>query len=383
MIDFDLHRELSILADEAQPADLESRVRRRARTIRTRRTVTAVVGVVVLVAAAVGTYTVVRRAISAPVVPARTCILNPVPKVLTVPAGGSTANFVFIDPTGRYVASGNVLWHDGVPKLIPGGDGATQFTAFAVNASGEAVGTSGVVAAVYRDGRVTKLTGGDPVGPTGINAAGDVVGYVGLIGNFGWSAVVWRAGHPDTPQVLPRLAPDGSTNAWAITDNGTILGDALDGRVTPDANPIQYAYEWLPDGTGRKLAMPPGYQFASVRSASGDWAAGFVGQQTLSGTVPKSQKPAMWDLRTGKVTIPTASSEIDVDSLGELLVPGGEAGGRSYVLSGGKQIPLRPPAGTDMTTNTYMATDMNSDGTVVVGALIDENHVTTPLVWRC
>ncbi|SCG56635.1 hypothetical protein GA0070609_3181 [Micromonospora echinaurantiaca] len=265
----------------------------------------------------------------------RLCALRP----LAYPADSYRASADAIDPTGRYIAGSGLRTTGGVnqPLLLvwDGGrlttiESSIADTVVDVNSSGVVVG-NGWENSIgrpwrYHAGRVEFL----PVVPsygiwvTGINGAGDIVGYGTSATTNESFPLRWPAARPGTVEVLD--APTtGQTDG--ITEDGTIVGTA--GSFTEPTG-------WLraPAGEVRELTVP-GAQSARVLGASGRYAFGWV---NLGG--PNTVK-VRWDLTSGASAglDPRFEWLTDVNRHG--VVVGGNRisrGASSVVLTGGVSV---------------------------------------------
>ncbi len=127
-----------------------------------------------------------------------------------------------------------VVWASGRVQALPVASGDTVGEAFAVNVSGEVVGSSGTCANNYehmllwRNGNKTRLgtLGGSLYNaPSGINKAGEITGGSDLPGDLTGDAFLWKNG---VLQDLGRLKGDFFSFGTAINDLGQIVGQSCD-----------------------------------------------------------------------------------------------------------------------------------------------------------
>ncbi|KKK05534.1 hypothetical protein [Micromonospora sp. HK10] len=304
----------------------------------------------------------------APTAPGTGCPVTELP----VPPGMTDVAVSAVDPTGRYVVGNStvgqnfrpLLWTDGQPKALPVTAASVQATA--VNPAGVVVGLvqDGPVEYVFRyeNGRYTRLrtpAGNWHVYPSpAINEAGDIVINAEPSGNSGGEGsivLLWPAGST-AAQKLP--LPPGA-NAYAVTDDGTIVGAMYrDGAAVA-------AYAWDQRGKGRKLMVPAGAK-AAAYAARGGWATG--------GLWP-SQTAARWDLRTGRV-----------DEL-KTAGPGDAVNAAGWVVAHGSLVSADGPVGLDVPSGQRAVAVAVSDTGLVVGQARSDDDAgwrnLGPRAWRC
>ncbi|WP_433536932.1 hypothetical protein ACQPZK_03610 [Micromonospora sp. CA-249363] len=280
--------------------------------------------------------------------PARTTASACTISTLPYPTDTYRADASAIDPSGRFVAgtalrvgaSDNqyllLVW-DGqqLTETVTPRNGLDPVD---VNESGTVIANGWAENGIarpwtYRNGKLEQL----PVLPstgivvTGINSAGDIVGYGSDIVPGEYSALRWPAARPGTVEVL-----DAPANAQptGITANGTIVGQA---------GPFGDWTGWVrrPNGKVKPLAVSGGGSTV-VNAAAGHWA---IGQVWLGGDNPAKVR---WDLRNGSHTIldPEAGLD-DVNAKG--VVVGGALvtrGATSRVLPGGSNVGAKAIADT-------------------------------------
>jgi hypothetical protein len=299
------------------------------------------------------------------------------PVELPVPAGTTGVTAVAVDPTGRYVLGTrtvgqdfrSLLWTDGRPVALP--PRGTSVQATAVNAAGVVVGlvTEGQQEYVFRYERgaytMLRMPAGSwhPFPAPAVNAAGDVVVNVEPSGNSGGKdsiVLLWPAG---TTKAVRLPLPAGA-NAFAVTDDGTIVGALYaDGVATA-------AYTWTRQGEGRRLAAPAGRTGAAY-AARGDWATG--------GLWP-SRDAALWNLRTGKVTTPVGRGGDPAGS-----GPGDAVNAAGWVVAGGMLFRDGRPVELPVPDGQQGRAAALSDTGLVVGQVLDDSgdQQLGPRGWRC
>ncbi len=388
----ELRQALSTLADEVRPVALDHGVRRARRRIRARRAATA--GIVVLAAiAATGAYAAVHRSRAA-VAPGGTeptlappCVTYQPPVVLPVPPGGQLGDDAVTDPTGRYVVSGDVLWTDGTPSLLP-----RVLSNVAVNAGGDVIGNLPSGAFAYHAGTLTALPSvpGYTMTATAINASGDITGF-GNGGTGGHIGVVWPAGHRGDIRRLRTVVGQDVAPA-AIAGDGTVVATVSDG-----SGGSARVVVWRGTGPGQPLDEPAGalgttladeFAMDGWGGMSGPWVIGVV---ELGPTGPARLDPTRlirWNLGTGAFTVyPSGYGRLaDVDSYGDVLadaLPSSDGPGGPTVIRSAGPYRLQVPAGYQPQGNA--ASSMSADGHVIVGVDIDiaHNGALLPLEWRC
>lgn len=315
----------------------------------------------------------------APAAPAKCVIAQ-----LKVPDGRAQALVTAADPTGRIIAgrsypnrgtSGDyhvIVWVDRQPKIvdIPGDDQAIND----INTAGVAVGLSfvgnGPAAWLYRDGKVSRLPGGDGAEAYAINDANVAVG------SRDRRPIVWRS--LDQPPIELPL-PDGATNGEArdIDEDGTIVGYI-------EVNNSERPYVWTSSG-GRELAPPPGMP-ADRGDGRGMLRAygirnGYVTGIAAVGAAGNSA--VRWDLRTGEARVypqffirasmaNRLGWQVGTDTQGRGLLV---TDTRSVVLP---DLVLHKPGELKNIPET-----VSDDGKVIAGQSDDKNDVIHAVVWTC
>jgi uncharacterized membrane protein len=268
------------------------------------------------------------------------------------------------------------LWRGGHEQRIEGVPTGSGQPA-AVNGSGAFVGASGYKPAwVYRDGAFTVL----PLPPdvsavsmAGINERGDIIGtaFYWADGRSDTRAVLWRAGHEQTPVLLETTA-GWSSDAVDIADDGTVVGylshrtDNGPNDVTPTA--------WAPDGAARRLPMPAAWQTRRiphggpfVYAIAGDWVVG---------------DKVRWNLRTGAADVVDGLTIAKVDEHGRVFgyLPDGTPTGRPAVwVNGDVQLLPSDPGRPDATLSS-----VSLDGRHITGTSRDATLAkVSATAWTC
>ncbi|MGI5238899.1 hypothetical protein [Dactylosporangium sp. CA-139066] len=311
---------------------------------------------------------------------------------LPIPDNVTMALVTAADPTGSiifgrsYPKGGDqqvLVWQDGraTKVAVPGADQAIS----AVNAAGVGVGNSwvdsGPVAWLYRDGKVTKLPGGDGVTVAGINAAEVIVGNNGTGRPLIWSS--------PTAEPRPLALPDDATGgiASAIDEDGTVIGSiytTIPGGVQTTASDPRgvragVAYAWAPDGTGRRLPAPAvvsgtGYGAFTIRNG---WV---IGVNRPAGAPASGLR---WDLATGTVeTVPGFATRPDTANASGWMV-GTDPEGHGLMVAGDKRMQLPDPFQHKPSTTSLLAVTISDDGRTIAGQADDPSDTIRAIVWRC
>ena len=121
------------------------------------------------------------------------------PTDLPLPAGSTRGAVSAASPDGKYFAGQTngdllLLWHNGQVTALAGTE--RSYRAYGVNGSGHVIGNNATGPFVHRDGTLQYLTAPADRTPmaTGINEAGDVVGYL----DGGARTILWKAARPGT-----------------------------------------------------------------------------------------------------------------------------------------------------------------------------------------
>ncbi|GAB4053502.1 hypothetical protein [Catellatospora paridis] len=265
------------------------------------------------------------------------------------------------DPTGRVLAArawdakGAVLvvWVDGAsPTVVPWPDGATSVDA--VSSTGAVLmtvenGTKGgrekSKTWVYRDGKVTRLSGTGALG-LGINATGTIVGLVADN-----QLVTWSDADAE-PVLLP--VPDGMTAAdpMAIADDGTIAAQLYEGRLGPKPayrySGPGWGYVWPPGGSPQRLRVPDTLNGLPVDASrafavADGWAAGNIGGGKNEARLTR---PTRWNLATGEVEVLAAAERVSPH--GWSIV---RKAGALTLVGWGTAVPVPPMPGHPISRN--------------------------------
>ncbi|MGX6600997.1 hypothetical protein ACWKSP_02495 [Micromonosporaceae bacterium Da 78-11] len=309
--------------------------------------------------------------------------------VALLPTGGIAKALVTGgDPSGRYLAgriyprSGGVrtiIWKDGAIEARPSrfGDDASFDD---LNSAGVAVGSGwdgqGIHHAyVYRDGKVTKLRGGE-AGAEAINDAGVIVGSVGEI----YNGVPARWSSPDAAATkLPMPAGATGGAAGGIAEDGTIFGTL--GKLGAEHT----GYLWMPDGTGRAMPLPT----VDGEKADFFWPESVVdglvtGRAVFDQAKDGSRRFASMRYRiaTGRyerLPIPMGPPAI-VAANGWIL---GDVGDHLAIVAGSTVLDLPRYA----KQREYVVSSFSADGRVAAGystdGMTDGEVRNLPLVWTC
>jgi len=309
------------------------------------------------------------------------CKMNTLP----TPSGLKEVTATDVDPSGRYVigngSSGQnfrpVLWTDGKARALPMIEKSVQLTG--VNSSGVVVGLASQgteeYAFRYANGQYTRLyppAGNWHIYPEPeINAAGDIVMNVEPSGNTGGKGsfgIIWRNG---ATKAVKLPLPAGA-NVHDINDDGLLIGSVYkDGSA-------QAGYVWDQQGKGRKLDVPPG-QATAAYAVRGDWATG--------GVWP-AEKPALWNIRTGKVVVLETPKGADLVPALAGLGPGESVNGHGWVVALGVivgtdgPIVLTAPKGKVGRAAAASDTDLVVGHVAVVGKDGDSDQIA-PATWQC
>jgi hypothetical protein len=371
------------------------------------------------------------------------CVPAMLPLPAEVPGPERQVQIFDMDPTGRYVLGVArplesvdpftiVLWEDGQPTVVSPPDDARRPIPVAVSAGGVVVGfatpgrhsrvegrVEGRVAWTYRNGEVTLLAAPHPIAAiTGINAAGDVAGWLTDGGQD--ILAVWPEGRPEQPWLAgpDQLGlPDGaSVDSVVIGDDGTLVGTFYPDAGEPDRI---HAFSWHPDRGTSLLPEPSRVQRIAVQAVTGEWAVGTATRSVATGSLeplPSGSPPGLgiptledhpsdeaefevsvpvrWHLRAGTVEIVTyadlsrhgiSSHQTAVSATGEVTATVDAEGG--LVVRDGRWQVLPPPAATVWPTVAVVS----DDGATVAGWVADDGGDREsgsflpewPVMWRC
>jgi hypothetical protein len=309
------------------------------------------------------------------------CKLN----MLPTPAGMKEVNATDVDPSGRYVigngSSGQdfrpVMWTDGKARALPQLEKSVQLTG--VNSSGVVVGLASQgkeeYAFRYANGQYTRLyppAGNWHIYPEPeINAAGDIVMNVEPVGNSGGKdsfGIIWR----DGATKAVRLPLPAGANVHDINDDGLLIGSVYkDGSA-------QAGYVWDQQGKGHRLDVPPG-QTTAAYAVRGDWATG--------GVWP-AEKPARWNIRTGKVAVLETPKGADLSPALAGLGPGEAVNNLGWVVALGMVVGADGPIVPAVPKGKAARAAAVSDTGLVVGLVApagkdrDADQIA-PATWQC
>ncbi|GAA4461761.1 hypothetical protein [Phytohabitans houttuyneae] len=326
--------------------------------------------------------------------------------VLPAPEGYRPVSLVAADATGRHLV-GNalqdgtekvrvVVWVDESPTTfeVPGAGPFTDPTD--VNSAGTVVGGASGTASgrtfawSYRNGTVTKLpnpSGYRAGGPAFINERGDIAAPAS--GATGLAVVVWPASAPDRPRVFPTSFAD--LDLADIAEDGTVVGSvgADDPRGFAVTGNGGTPYAWPPDGVGRELAVPAGWDGGLPRGVHGDWVLGSVYASATTRDRPfgATFAPARWRLSTGEVELRSA---ITADSMMPIVDAVTETGWMSVQLSEQKTALLGPdgqvlfPRNRDgVEAARAQAAWVGDGGRTIVANSDFAPDFRRPAKWRC
>ncbi|GIJ69321.1 hypothetical protein Voc01_042380 [Virgisporangium ochraceum] len=308
-----------------------------------------------------------------------------------------------VDPTGRWavgwIASNDrqtqlmILWENGKARLMP--PETKNGHPIAVNEQGQVLGKSGlneygaVGSWVYRNGSFDRL--GIPAGYpghdlNGINAAGDVLGYVVYhqAGATGLQSrvAVWKAGDLSTPQLLPNPR-NALWGAERFGSDGTILGS-----LQPGMRP----YVWAGPGTGRELSGPSDTESPRLRDSNGDWVVGDTGTgrrvfrwRLSTGERTEVPIPSLPGFRAGGMTGITVRSDGEVAIIGRQEDPAAGPDSPLLLLRNGQKKVLPAPDGF-WASGSHMSTG----GSIVYGEVIrslepneQKKDMPAAVYWTC
>ncbi len=131
---------------------------------------------------------------------------------------------------------GAILWQNGTPTPLGNLPGASDSIAYAINSSGQAVGSSyraggGTTPILWQDGQIVDLIPGQLMAYAeahDINESGQIVGAAGLDTVGIAQAFLWEDGNVIDLGTLPGLPPNHDHEARAINDLGQVVGHAGD-----------------------------------------------------------------------------------------------------------------------------------------------------------
>lgn len=302
---------------------------------------------------------------------------------LPVPSGYPSKSLVTGgDPTGRYhlgrvYPSGGaqaVVWDGRTPKAVDllGSDD----TLSDVNSAGLAVGTSlqgdAQVAWAYRNGRATRLKGGN-ASAIAVNERGQIAGTVGE------RPVIWRTVTAE-PEFL--ALPKGITTGQVrgIDEDGTVAGNAV------GSGDARTAYAWRPDGTPQALKLPAttpqGVPDGSAAYAIRNGRVSGEAQVTVDNGAGLYMFAMVWDLRTGDVKLtPQIAPQAQINAQGWLVGRGEQ---QLVLLTDAAVVPLPLPGGVRLGRYDQAET-ASDDGTLIAGQINSgtDTSAIRALLWTC
>jgi hypothetical protein len=308
--------------------------------------------------------------------------------VTRLPSDGARQSFVTGgDPSGRYLVGqiyGSkkpvVVWKDGRIDTRPAVPGTANRALRDLNTAGVGVATSNDAhdrqrSYVYRDGRFTKLPGGES-DAVAINDAGAIAGTLGADRPALWPS-------PTAAPVALKLPPGASIGGvYGIDEDGTVLGGV--GQPATDLT----GYLWLPDGAGRRMPLPTvdgkAANFFWPESISDGWVAGRAVLDADDG----SRRFAWYRYRVATnryEPLPDrAGMPARVAANGWVAGVGGDGNvedisARVTVFSDAGVLTL-PKYRTD---REYTVTSYSADGLVIGGSSAAPGLVNRALMWRC
>lgn len=304
-----------------------------------------------------------------PVVPAA-CTVSPLPdgghRTVTVTGGDSTGRWHIGSAAPAAGDKGPMLiWHDGklVAQIAPPGGDATLHD---INSSGVAVGSNNsdwdTYPFVYRNGRIERLKGGRGQAYA-INDSGEIVGTVGVNNRH---PVRWKSADAE-PETLPM--PPGETIQFVldVAADGTIAGMQLSDT-----------YVWSPDGKVRKLTPPSPDGVFRPGSFGFGW---LYGVSLQAGVYRYEPHTGTWQHLTDaghRAQFPgTGAGDAQVSGKDELSV----FVGREVLRLGGNPITSQPDK------YFFEITAVSADAHVVAGfGLSNQSNPAQPFrpfIWRC
>jgi hypothetical protein len=325
--------------------------------------------------------------------------------VLPAPDGYRAVSLVAADGTGRYLV-GNalrngteklrvVVWVDESPTTFDVPDAGSFTDPTDVNSAGTVVGgasgirSGGIFVWTYRDGRVAKLPhppGYRAGGPAVINERGDIAAPAR--GATGLAVVVWPASAPDRPRTFPISFP--YMGLADIAEDGTVVGAVGSaGKPGFGSTVADTPYVWPPDGVGRKLAVPAGWEGGVPKGVHGDWVLGSVRVSSASRDRPFNATfaPARWRLSTGEVEV---LSTMTADGSAPIVDAVTEAGWMSVQLSerrtalvGPEGQVLLPRSRDGVEAERAQAAWVGDGGRTIIADSDFSPDYSRPAKWQC
>ncbi|GAA0793853.1 hypothetical protein [Spirilliplanes yamanashiensis] len=374
-----------MLAAEVPPGNADVRRAMAAGRRRNRRRTLAAAGAGVAVLAAVGAvvaFEPLRAGPDAPAGPPAPTATAPAPgrctpTLLDTP-GGATGTVTAIDPGGTIAGGGlagqpprAILWRDGAVADLP-----ADATGTVADVAGDTVvgytapGPGQSTGWVWRGGAVTTLAAldGHPwTRPHAVNAAGVVAGWVQGTAPDDTAPVTWSPDGTVRRLTLPPIpGVTGPSTARDIADDGTIAGEAHGIPVV-----------WSPDGTPRLLPLPDGARTGTAWAVAGPFVYGSAGGVEVR-----------WDL-----SVPTLTKTSTLPDTGPLGARAGTADGTALLPGDGLQrtamrigldyggpVPADRLLGPD--GELAIATAISADGTTIAGTVLDGDR-GRPAIWHC
>lgn len=303
--------------------------------------------------------------------------------LLPVPSGYPSKSLVTGgDPTGRYhlgrvYPSGGaqaVIWDERSPKAVdlPGSDD----TLSDVNSAGLAVGSSfsgdAQVAWAYRNGRATRLKGGN-ASAIAVNERGEIAGTVGE------RPVIWRTATAE-PEFLALPKGIATGQVRGIDEDGTVAGNAV------GPGDASAAYVWRPDGTPQALKLPAttpqGVPDGSAAYTVRNGRVGGEAQVTVDNGAGRYMFAVVWDLRTGDVKLtPQIAPQAQINTRGWLAGRGEQ---QLVLLTDTAVVPLPLPGGAGLGRYDQAET-VNDNGTLIAGQINSASSTSAirALLWTC
>lgn len=314
--------------------------------------------------------------------------------------GSDSFRYVASDAAGRKdTASVTVRVRPGAYHVIQISDDGE---AAAVNDLGEVlfnrwvtgVGSNGVL---WRSGTLTRL--GDRFFGTAINNHSVVAGYAGR-GSFGIVAAVWRAGRVE---ILP-VTDSSNSSATGINDRGDVVGNVhggLKGRAnlwTEDGTRIDLGFDGTPAAINERREIVGGPFDTDNRAffwKDGHFTILIDSRQAMApginnaGTIVGSDhiNTADWlafQWKDGRLTYlpvpegdpPNSSMAVNINDAGQIV---GRAGGNGVIWSAGGAADLNQLIDTDYYWNV-MPVDINNHGQILVRGRHGKDAVYPPLL---
>lgn len=301
------------------------------------------------------------------------------------PAGSTLSIVTGADPTGRYLVGRGypddpnnnyrrdvVLWDNSrrpTPVDVPGIDQQLAD----INSSGVAVGSSydpdtwGLMTPwIYRNGKVKALPGVGSGDAVGINERGQIAGNRDGEGD----GPVWWPDSKSRPVdlKLPEGAVHGRTHD--IDTDGTIVG------VVTDADFVDRAYVWRPDGVAKQLPLPSGHgPMSRAFGIRNGWITGLAGG-------PDGIVALRWHLRSGEVRVyPEFDIRADAANRYGWLV-GSSVKGKGLFVSDTNVLSL-PGLADHNEPLGDIAVTISDDARVIAGQALDSAGNIRAVRWRC